>query len=67
MGCTISREQEVIIRRSPVDRITLLLDGDAAGREATTAIALRLVRHRFVHVPDLPEGAEPDTMDEGHL
>ena len=67
MGCTLSREQEAIIRGSLVDRITLLLDGDDAGREATTEIALRLARHRFVHIPDLPEGAEPDTMSEDLL
>ena len=67
MGCTLSREQEAIILGSSADQITLLLDGDVAGREATKEIALRLARHRFVHAPDLPEGAEPDTMDEGIL
>ena len=67
MGCTLSGEQEAIIRGSSVNRITLLLDGDVAGREATKEIALRLARYCFVHTPDLPEGAEPDTMDEAIL
>ncbi len=67
MGCTLSREQEAIIRRSIADRITLLLDGDVAGRKATADILPRLARDCFVRAPDLPEGAEPDTMDEAAL
>ena len=67
MGRTLSREQEELIRRSRAERITLLLDGDEPGRIATTEILLRLARHQFVHAPVLPEGAEPDTMDEETL
>jgi DNA primase len=67
MGCTLSAEQEEILRISPADRITLLLDGDGAGRQATSEILPRLARHCFVQAPDLPAGAEPDTMDEKSL
>jgi len=67
MGCSLSIEQANIIRRSRADRITLLLDGDKAGRAAIPEILARLARHRFVHAPDLPDGAEPDTMDEATL
>jgi DNA primase len=67
MGCTMSEEQEDIIRRSAAERFTLLLDGDQAGRSAVSEILPRLARHRFVHAPDIPEGAEPDTMDEATL
>lgn len=67
MGCTLSEAQEAILRRSPANRITLLLDGDTAGREGTSKILSRLARHHFVHAPDLPAEAEPDTMDEETL
>jgi DNA primase len=63
MGCKLSREQECLIRRSQADHVTLLLDGDRAGREGSREILPRLARHAHVRVPDLPEGAEPDTMD----
>jgi DNA primase len=63
MGCTLSEEQENTIRRSSADRVNLLLDGDEAGRAATSEILSRLARHLLVHAPDLPEGAQPDTMD----
>lgn len=67
MGCTLSEEQEQIIQCSPVDHVTLLLDGDEAGRVAIAEILPRLARHVFVHASVLPDGAEPDTMDEDTL
>jgi DNA primase len=67
MGCALSEAQENLIRRSLSDRVTLLLDGDAAGRAATLQIVPRLARHVFVRAPDLPGGAQPDTMDETAL
>ncbi|MGD8811073.1 MAG: CHC2 zinc finger domain-containing protein [Gammaproteobacteria bacterium] len=67
MGRTLSGEQERIIRDSPVSRVTLLLDGDQPGRAATAEILAHLARHLFVRAPDLPEAAEPDTMDEKAL
>lgn len=67
MGRTLSGEQEEIIRHSPVRHVTLLLDGDEPGRVATAEILPRLARHMSVHAPDMPEAAEPDTMDEKAL
>ncbi|MDX1486509.1 MAG: CHC2 zinc finger domain-containing protein [Alphaproteobacteria bacterium] len=67
MGCTLSPEQENLLRRTMADRLTLLLDGDDAGRDATRKIVPRLARHSFVRAPAVPDGAEPDTMDEAEL
>lgn len=64
MGRTLSEEQEKIIRDSLVSYVTLLLDGDQPGRTATAETLPRLARHMFAHAPDMPEVAEPDTMDE---
>jgi DNA primase len=63
MGCGLSKEQETLVQRSLADHVTLLLDGDEAGRGATPDILSRLARYHFVHAPDLPDGADPDTMD----
>jgi DNA primase len=67
MGRTLSGEQERIIRDSSIRHVTLLLDGDQPGRAATAEILPRLARHLSVRAPDLPEAAEPDTMDEKAL
>ena len=67
MGRSLSEEQMEIIGRSRADHVTLLLDGDEPGRTATAEILPRLAQHRFVHAPVLPDGAEPDIMDEGAL
>ncbi|MEK9797001.1 MAG: CHC2 zinc finger domain-containing protein [Alphaproteobacteria bacterium] len=67
LGCSLSEEQEALIRRLAADRMTLLLDGDAAGRAATAQILPRLTRWRVVHAPNLPEGLEPDSLDEADL
>ena len=67
MGRSLSEEQEEIIGRSRADHVTLLLDGDEPGRAATAEILPRLARHLFVRAPVLPDGAEPDTMDEDAL
>jgi DNA primase len=67
MGCTLSKPQEALLRSSRADRLTLLLDGDEAGRTASADILPRLARHHFVHAPDLPAGTEPDILDEQTL
>jgi DNA primase len=67
MGCALSREQEALLRRSGPQRITLLLDGDCAGRKATSEMLQRLATFGSASAPNLPENAQPDTMDEDAL
>jgi DNA primase len=67
MGRVLSTEQETLLRKSGVRRLTLLLDGDRAGREATGELLPRLAAHFFVRVIDLPDGAQPDTVPEQFL
>ena len=67
MGRSLSQDQEQLILGSGVRRIILLLDGDDAGKTATSEILPRLSSHLFVHAPIMPDGAEPDTMDEAAL
>jgi len=61
MGCTMSGAQERLLKAN-FRHVILFLDGDDAGRSATSEIAARLVRHVFVRVVDTPSGAQPDEM-----
>jgi DNA primase len=67
MGRTLSAEQEKLLIESGVRMLTLLLDGDGPGREATEQLLPRLAARFFVRVTSLPDGAEPDTVPEQFL
>jgi DNA primase len=61
MGSSLSAEQENALLAA-FDRVVLLLDGDAAGRAASHAIAARLSRKCFVVEVHVPDGAQPDQL-----
>ena len=67
MGRVLSTEQETLLRESGARMLTLLLDGDRPGREATGELLPRLAAHFFVRVVHLPDGAQPDTVPEQFL
>ena len=67
MGRTLSDEQEELLERSGARMLSLVLDGDEAGRQATEELLLRLSRKFFVRATWLPDGEAPDTVDEGLL
>lgn len=67
MGCSMSDYQEKILLDSGCKYLTIILDGDKPGREATEKISSRLQRHFFVHTIDLPENLEPDTIESQDL
>jgi DNA primase len=67
MGRTLSPEQETLLIDSGVRRLTLLLDGDRPGREATLELLPRLACPFFIRVVHLPDGAQPDTVPEKFL
>jgi len=60
MGSSMSKRQEDLLAQFKT--VTLLLDGDKPGRDATTEIAARLVRRCFVRVVELPEDKQPDHL-----
>lgn len=64
MGCTMSEEQELLLksRFSELPDIAIVLDGDKAGRENAMIIAGRLARWAFVTIVELPEGKQPDSL-----
>jgi DNA primase len=61
MGSSLSAAQESALRRH-FEGIVLMLDGDAAGRAASEAIAARLSGWRLVQVVRVPEGSQPDQL-----
>jgi DNA primase len=61
MGCSLSRQQEVLLQEH-FDQVTLMLDGDNAGRRAAAMIAARLVTKVAVRVVEIPLGSQPDQL-----
>jgi DNA primase len=66
MGSSLSEAQEKLL--CPFfPHIVLFLDGDPAGREASGAIAARLVSKTFVRVINLPDGIQPDMLSSDEI
>src|SRR5919204_4606050 len=61
MGSALYESQQRLLL-GRFQRIILMLDGDAAGRRATTQITARLRPHCCVQVIDLPPDTQPDQM-----
>jgi DNA primase len=61
MGCTMSTTQERLLA-AHFRHVVLFLDGDDAGRSASSEIAARLAHHLFVRVVDTPFGVQADEM-----
>ena len=67
MGSSISEEQLRLLAKAGIGEVTVLLDGDKAGREGGEKMVLALARSFLVHWAEVPEGQKPHTMDEGAL
>ena len=67
MGTSLSDRQIDLLHQSGARRLTLLLDGDQAGRTATVAALPRLAALFFVRTPTLPADQSPDTVPESAL
>jgi DNA primase len=63
MGCSLSQQQEELLVER-FKQVTLLLDGDAAGRQAAEELAQRLVRKLWVKIAEVPDGRQPDELSE---
>ena len=67
MGSALSAEHVDLLKAARVRFVTLLLDGDAAGRAAAERIVPVVARAFWVRDIVLPDGAQPDTVDEALL
>ncbi|MEE9217131.1 MAG: toprim domain-containing protein [Anaerolineales bacterium] len=67
MGTSMSEEQVELLVRAGVQRATLLLDGDDAGRQDCERTLPHLARELFVRVGVLPDEEAPDDCEEAVL
>ena len=65
MGCNMSLHQQQVIE-SRFKRVTLMMDGDDAGRRAADRIASRLA-HRHVRIVSIPDGKQPDELSTSQI
>ena len=66
MGCSLSGRQEALLQQH-FRQVTLMLDGDNAGRRAGAAIAARLVTKLAVRVVEIPPSAQPDQLSADQI
>jgi DNA primase len=66
MGSVLSEQQLRMLVHS-FRRIRLMLDGDAAGHNATALIAPRLTQHAPVEVIRLPDATQPDQLTASQI
>jgi len=61
MGCSLSKEQESQVV-AHFRQVVIMLDGDQAGRNAATEIAMRLAPKVWVRIVEVAEGTQPDQL-----
>lgn len=66
MGCSLSGRQETLLGQH-FRQVTLMLDGDDAGRKAGVIIAARLVSQLTVRVIELSLGTQPDQLSADQI
>ena len=67
MGWSISGYQIGLLQERGTRFVTLLLDGDEAGRRGRERVLPDLASAFLVRAPVLPDGVKPDTLGEAEL
>lgn len=67
MGSEISLQQMALLAARNIQFVTVLMDGDRAGRSGRAKITPLLAQQFSVFAPLLPIGQKPDAMSEAHL
>jgi len=67
MGSVMSSEQIALLAERNTRFVTLLLDGDRAGRSGREKITPILAQQFSVFAPLLPNGEKPDSLPESYL
>ena len=69
MGSSLSEEQVTLLREHcPALRfVTVMLDGDEVGQKAVDIVTARLAKYWWTRDVVLPDGTQPDTVDDGVL
>ena len=67
MGTSVSVQQLERLAHASAGHITVLLDGDEAGREAAEKVAGAIANVAWCRIVHLPDGVQPDTVDPAEL
>jgi DNA primase len=67
MGTSVSVKQLELLAHANARHITVLLDGDEAGREAAEKVAGAIANVAWCRIVHLPDGTQPDTVDGAGL
>jgi DNA primase len=67
MGTSISVQQLELLANATARHVTVLLDGDEAGRRAAEEVAGAIANVAWSRIVHLPDGAQPDTLDRAQL
>jgi DNA primase len=67
MGSSVSEAQACLLAGAGISNVTVLFDGDDAGRKSAETVVPALARRFFVHLAELPAGAKPHSVDEAEL
>ena len=67
MGTSVSIQQLELLAHANARHITVLLDGDEAGREAAEKVAGAIANVAWCRIVHLPDGRQPDTVDRAEL
>jgi DNA primase len=67
MGSSISVKQLELLAHANARHITVMLDGDEAGRAAAGEVAAEIAHVAWARIVHLPDGEQPDTIDDIEL
>jgi DNA primase len=67
MGTSISAQQLELLANATARHITVMLDGDEAGRAASEEVAGAIANVAWSRIVHLPDGVQPDTIDRAQL
>jgi DNA primase len=67
MGTSVSVQQLELLAHANARHITVLLDGDEAGRAASEEVAGAIGNVAWSRIVHLLDGAQPDTLDQAQL
>jgi len=67
MGTSICPEQVALLKQFGVKFVTVIFDGDEAGRNGAKSVVLELANNIYARSIDLPDGIKPDVMGDDFL
>lgn len=65
LGTSLSKPQGQLLTEFPL--VTILFDGDQAGRKGATMIEAALKNMVLIRAATIPEGTDPDDLDDKKL